>query len=154
MEELKVGDTAPNFTSVDQNNNKVALNDYKGKKVILYFYPKDNTPGCSLEACDFRDNYQSLKTKGFEVLGVSTDDEKSHKKFETKFDLPFTLIADTDKSIVEKYGVWIEKSMYGKTYMGTNRKTFVIDEEGIILAVISKVDTKSPSQQVLNTLNN
>lgn len=154
MEELKVGDTAPNFTSVDQNNNKVALSDYKGKKVILYFYPKDNTPGCTLEACDFRDNYQSLKTKGFEVLGVSTDDEKSHKKFETKFDLPFTLIADTDKSIVEKYGVWIEKSMYGKTYMGTNRKTFVIDEEGIILAVISKVDTKSPSQQVLNTLNN
>ena len=154
MEELKVGDTAPNFTSVDQNNNKVALSEYKGKKVILYFYPKDNTPGCSLEACDFRDNYQSLKTKGFEVLGVSTDDEKSHKKFETKFDLPFTLIADTDKSIVEKYGVWIEKSMYGKTYMGTNRKTFVIDEEGIILAVISKVDTKSPSQQVLNTLNN
>ena len=154
MEELKVGDTAPNFTSVDQNNNKVALSNYKGKKVILYFYPKDNTPGCTLEACDFRDNYQSLKTKGFEVLGVSTDDEKSHKKFETKFDLPFTLIADTDKSIVEKYGVWIEKSMYGKTYMGTNRKTFVIDEEGIILAVISKVDTKSPSQQVLNTLNN
>lgn len=153
MEELKVGDKAPNFTSVDQNNNKVALSDYKGQKVILYFYPKDNTPGCTLEACDFRDNYQSLKTKGFEVLGVSTDDEKSHKKFETKFDLPFTLIADTDKSIVERYGVWIEKSMYGKMYMGTNRKTFVIDEDGVILAIIIKVDTKNPSQQVLDALN-
>ena len=153
MEELKVGDTAPGFTSVDQNNNSVSLGDYKGKKVILYFYPKDNTPGCTLEACDFRDNYQSLKAKGFEVLGVSTDDEKSHKKFETKFDLPFTLIADTDKSIVESYGVWIEKSMYGKTYMGTNRKTFVIDETGKILAIINKVDTKSPSQQVLDALN-
>jgi peroxiredoxin Q/BCP len=152
MEELKVGDKAPDFKSVDQNNNTVNLSDYKGKKVILYFYPKDNTPGCTLEACDFRDNYQSLKSKGFEVLGVSTDDEKSHKKFETKFDLPFTLIADTDKSIVESYGVWVEKSMYGKTYMGTNRKTFVIDGQGIISAIINKVDTKNSSQQVLAAL--
>jgi peroxiredoxin Q/BCP len=152
MEELKVGDKAPDFKSVDQNNNTVNLSDYKGKKVILYFYPKDNTPGCTLEACDFRDNYQSLKSKGFEVLGVSTDDEKSHKKFETKFDLPFTLIADTDKSIVESYGVWVEKSMYGKTYMGTNRKTFVIDGQGIISAIINKVDTKYSSQQVLAAL--
>lgn len=153
MVELIVGDRAPEFTSVDQNNNPVSLKDFKGQKVILYFYPKDNTPGCTLEACNFRDNYQFLKAKGFEVLGISTDDEKSHKKFEVKFDLPFTLIADTDKSIVESYGVWIEKSMYGKTYMGTNRKTFVIDENGVILAIITKVDTKNSSQQVLDALN-
>ena len=125
---------------------------FKGKKLAIYFYPKDNTPGCNAEACSFKDNYQFLTSQGFEVVGVSTDDEKSHKKFETKFELPFTLIADTDKAIVEKYGVWVEKSMYGKKYMGTARKTFIIDENQNIIAIIDKVDTKNASQQVLDTL--
>ena len=152
MATLQAGDLAPLFTAKNQNGETVSLTDYKGKKVILYFYPKDNTPGCTAEACDFRDNYQSLTSQGFEVIGVSTDDEKSHKKFEAKFDLPFTLIADTEKTIVESYGVWVEKSMYGKSYMGTSRKTFVIDEEGKIITVIDKVDTKAPSKQVLDLL--
>jgi peroxiredoxin Q/BCP len=152
MATLQAGDLAPLFTAKNQNGETVSLSDFKGKKVILYFYPKDNTPGCTAEACDFRDNYQSLTSQGFEVIGVSTDDEKSHKKFEAKFDLPFTLIADTEKTIVESYGVWVEKSMYGKSYMGTSRKTFVIDEEGKIITVIDKVDTKAPSKQVLDLL--
>jgi len=152
MASLQAGDLAPLFTAKNQNGETVSLTDYNGKKVILYFYPKDNTPGCTAEACDFRDNYQSLTSQGFEVIGVSTDDEKSHKKFEAKFELPFTLIADTEKTIVENYGVWVEKSMYGKSYMGTSRKTFVIDEEGKIITVIDKVDTKAPSKQVLDLL--
>lgn len=152
MAALKPGDKAPEFTSTDQNGKEVSLKDFAGKKVVLYFYPKDNTPGCTAEACDFRDNYQSLKAKGFEILGVSTDDEKSHKKFEEKFDLPFNLLADTNQDIVNKYGVWIEKNMYGKTYMGTNRKTFVIDEEGNIQTIIEKVDTKNASQQLLESI--
>lgn len=150
--ELKQGDKAPEFTSKDQHGNTVSLSDFIGKKVVLYFYPKDNTPGCTAEACDFRDNYQSLKAKGFEILGVSTDDEKSHKKFVDKFELPFTLLADTEKDIVEKYGVWVEKSMYGKKYMGTDRKTFVIDENGAIQTIISKVDTKNASAQLLEAI--
>lgn len=152
MAALKEGDQAPQFTANNQNGTAVALADFLGKKVILYFYPKDNTPGCTVEACDFRDNYQSLTQKGFEVIGVSTDDEKSHKKFETKFELPFTLIADTEQEIVNKYGVWIEKSMYGKKYMGTERKTFVIDEQGKIIHIINKVDTKNATQQLLDLL--
>nr|MBC7613481.1 thioredoxin-dependent thiol peroxidase [Pseudopedobacter sp.] len=152
MLELKVGDKAPIFTANDQNGKPVSLANFKGKKVILYFYPKDNTPGCTAEACDFRDNYQSLTSKGFEVIGVSTDDEKSHQKFITKFELPFTLIADKEKEIVEAYGVWVEKNMYGKKYMGTSRKTFLIDEEGKIAAIIDKVDTKNSSQQLLEAI--
>ncbi len=156
MAELKEGDKAPQFTSTDQNGKKVSLSDFLGKKVVLYFYPKDNTPGCTAEACDFRDNYKSLKAKGFEVLGVSTDDEKSHKKFEEKYELPFTLLADVNKDIIEQYGVWVEKNMYGKKYMGTDRKTFVIDEDGNIQAIIKKVDTKNASKQLLDalTINN
>jgi len=153
MEILKEGDQAPSFTSTDQNGNTVSLSDFLGKKIVLYFYPKDNTPGCTAEACDFRDNYQSLKSKGYEVIGVSTDDEKSHKKFEEKFALPFTLLADNNKDIVEKYGVWVEKSMYGKKYMGTDRKTFVIDEQGKISTIIQKVDTKNATEQLLATLS-
>ncbi|TKB98901.1 thioredoxin-dependent thiol peroxidase [Pedobacter cryophilus] len=152
MAALKEGDLAPSFTAKNQNGEFVSLSDFAGKKVILYFYPKDNTPGCTTEACDFRDNYQSLTSKGFEVIGVSTDDEKSHKKFEAKFELPFTLIADTEKEIVEKYGVWVEKSMYGKKYMGTDRKTFLIDETGKIITIINKVDTKNASQQLLEAI--
>ena len=147
---LKEGDKAPAFTAKDQNGKEVSLADYQGKNVILYFYPKDDTPGCTAESCDFRDNYQSLLSKGFEVIGVSTDDEKSHKKFETKYSLPFTLIADNELKIVEAYGVWVEKNMYGKKYMGTARTTFIIDAEGVITHVISKVATKASSQQVLD----
>jgi thioredoxin-dependent peroxiredoxin len=149
MSTLNQGDKAPDFTSKDQNGNAISLAQFKGKKVVLYFYPKDSTPGCTAEACDFRDNYQGLKAQGIEVLGVSIDDEKSHQKFITKYDLPFTLLADTDKSIVEAYGVWGEKSMYGKKYMGTNRTTFIIDEDGNIAHIITKVDTKAPTAQVL-----
>jgi peroxiredoxin Q/BCP len=152
MATLKEGDRAPDFTAKDQNGKTVSLADYKGKNVILYFYPKDDTPGCTAESCSFRDNYQSLLSKGFEVIGVSTDDEKSHKKFETKYNLPFTLIADNDKHIVEAYGVWVEKNMYGKQYMGTARTTFIIDGNGIISHLISKVDTKDSSRQVLDLI--
>jgi len=152
MTTLKAGDKAPDFTAKDQNGKTVSLSEFKGKTVILYFYPKDDTPGCTAEACDFRDNYQSLIGKGFEVIGVSTDDEKSHKKFENKYNLPFPLIADTDHSIVEAYGVWSEKNMYGNKYMGTMRTTFIIDADGTINKVIDKVDTKASSQQVLDLL--
>jgi len=152
MSTLKAGDKAPDFTSKDQNGNTVSLGQFAGKKVVLYFYPKDDTPGCTAEACDFRDNYQGLVSKGIEVLGVSVDDEKSHQKFINKHSLPFTLLADTDKQIVEAYGVWGEKNMYGKKYMGTNRTTFIIDENGNIEHVIAKVDTKSPTAQVLDLI--
>lgn len=154
MAELKEGDIAPKFTAKDQNGDTVSLSDFAGKDVILYFYPKDDTPGCTAEACDFRDNYQSLQKQGFNVIGVSTDDEASHKKFVNKYQLPFTLISDTDKSIVEAYGVWVEKNMYGKKYMGTARKTFLIDKAGKINRIIDKVDTKESSKQVLDLLNN
>ncbi len=150
MTEIKEGDQAPVFSANDQNGNCVSLNDYIGKNVILYFYPKDDTPGCTAEACSFRDNYQSLLQHGFEVIGVSTDDEKSHQKFISKYQLPFALISDTDKKIVESYGVWVEKNMYGKKYMGTARKTFVIDKTGKIRTIIDKVDTKNSSQQILD----
>jgi len=152
MAELKEGAQAPDFTAKDQNGNDFTLSSLRGKEVILYFYPKDDTPGCTAEACSFRDNYQSLLNEGFEVVGVSTDDEKSHQKFINKYQLPFTLISDTDKHIVESYGVWVEKNMYGKKYMGTARKTFILDKEGTIKKVIEKVDTKNSSQQVLDLM--
>lgn len=152
MATLTEGTKAPGFTANDQNGKTVSLSDFNGKTVILYFYPKDDTPGCTAEACDFRDNYQYLSSQGYEVIGVSVDDEKSHKKFETKYSLPFTLIADTDHQIVEAYGVWVEKNMYGKKYMGVARTTFIINGEGIITNIISKVDTKNSSQQVLDLL--
>lgn len=154
MSELKEGQKAPEFTAADQDGNTVTLNQFLGKKVVLYFYPKDDTPGCTAEACDFRDNYQGLTAKGIVVLGVSVDDEKSHQKFATKHSLPFTLLADTDKKIVEAYGVWGEKNMYGKKYMGTNRTTFLIDEKGVITHIIKKVETKNSTAQVLGLLEN
>jgi peroxiredoxin Q/BCP len=153
MTELQEGQKAPDFTAKDQEGNNISLAQFAGKIIVLYFYPKDDTPGCTAEACDFRDNYQGLADKNIVVLGVSVDDEKSHKKFIAKHNLPFTLLADTDKQIVEAYGVWGEKSMYGKTYMGTNRKTFVIDSDGNIAHIISKVDTKNATNQVLELLN-
>jgi peroxiredoxin Q/BCP len=152
MAKLKEGNKAPDFTANDQNGQTVSLSDFKGKNVILYFYPKDDTPGCTAEACSFRDNYQSLLSQGFQVIGVSTDDENSHKKFESKYNLPFPLIADTDQKIVEDYGVWVEKNNYGKTYMGTARTTFIIDQSGTISNIIEKVDSKNASQQVLDLL--
>ena len=146
---LKVGDKAPDFTSKDQNGNTVSLKDMKGQRVVLYFYPKDDTPGCTKEACSFRDADDVYHSKGIKVLGVSTDDEKSHTKFISKFQLPFDLLADTDKQIVEAYGVWGEKSMYGKKYMGTNRKTFLIDEDGKIVKIFDKVDVANHADEVL-----
>jgi peroxiredoxin Q/BCP len=146
------GEKAPDFTAKDQNGNTVSLSDFKGKNVILYFYPQDNTPTCTNEACNFRDNYQSLLSKGFSVIGVSPDTEKSHKKFETKFNLPFPLIADPDRKIVEQYGLWAEKMMFGRKYMGVLRTTFVIDPKGNIKKVIDKVESKNASQQVLDLL--
>jgi peroxiredoxin Q/BCP len=152
MTKLKQGDKAPDFTAKDQNGNTVSLSDFRGKNVILYFYPKDNTPTCTAEACNFRDNYQSLLSKGFAVIGVSTDTEKSHKRFEKKFSLPFPLIADPDRKIVDQYGLWAEKMLFGRKYMGTLRTTFVIDPKGKIIGVIDKVDSKNSSQQVIDLL--
>ena len=146
---LNIGDKAPEFESKDQNGKTVKLSDYKGKKVILYFYPKDNTPGCTAQSCNLRDNYSQLQQQGYEVIGISTDSEKSHQNFISKYELPFTLIADTDKQIVEQYGVWQEKSMYGRKYMGTMRYTFVIDENGSIQDIITKVKTSDHAQQIL-----
>ena len=145
-----VGEKAPEFRAKDQNGAEVKVEDYAGKKLVLFFYPKDNTPGCTKEACNLRDNYELLKEKGFEILGVSIDGEKSHHKFIDKHELPFALLADTEKQVVEDYGVWGEKKMYGKTYMGTHRKTFIIDEKGDIEHVIEKVKTADHTQQILN----
>lgn len=148
---LAIGDKAPLFSGIDQNERKVSLKDLKGKKVILYFYPKDDTPGCTAESCNLRDNWSLLKKKGYEIVGVSADDAESHKKFADKYDLNFTLLADTDKKVIEDYGVWGEKSMYGKKYMGIIRTTFVINEKGKIEKIFDKVDTKNHSEQILET---
>lgn len=146
---LKEGDKAPDFTSKDQDGNEIKLSDLKGERVVLYFYPKDNTPGCTKEACSFRDADGVFRSKGIRVLGVSTDDERSHQKFISKFQLPFDLLADTDHSIVEAYGVWGEKSMYGRKYMGTFRKTFLIDEKGKIVKIFDKVKVDEHADEVL-----
>ncbi len=146
---LKAGDKAPDFSVNDQNGNPVSLSDFKGQKVVLYFYPKDNTPGCTSEACNLRDNHTVLQKAGYKVLGVSTDSEKSHQNFISKHELPFTLLADTEKEIHEKYGTWVEKSMYGRKYMGTARVTFLIDENGVIENIIEKVKVKDHTEQIL-----
>jgi peroxiredoxin Q/BCP len=146
---LTAGSKAPDFTTKDQNGNDVKLTDFRGKKLVLYFYPKDMTPGCTAESCNLRDNYKVLLKQGYEVLGVSTDNEKSHQKFIEKEKLPFSLLADTDKSLHNKYGTWVEKSMYGRKYMGTARVTFIINENGIIEEIIGKVDTKNHTDQIL-----
>ncbi|HMR56742.1 MAG TPA: thioredoxin-dependent thiol peroxidase [Cyclobacteriaceae bacterium] len=146
---ILAGSKAPGFKTTDQDGNPVQLSDFTGKKVVLYFYPKDQTPGCTAEACSLRDNYKALKKAGYEVLGISSDDEKSHRKFIAKENLPFRLLADTDKSVHHLFGTWVEKSMYGRKYMGTARVTFVIDEKGIIAEVIEKVDTKNHADQIL-----
>jgi peroxiredoxin Q/BCP len=153
MSQIKEGSKAPSFEGIDQNGKIVKLNDFKGRKVVLYFYPKDNTTGCTAEACNLRDNYDSLIEKGFAVVGVSPDSEKSHKGFAGKYSLPFQLIADTSKKILNDYGVWGEKKMYGKSYFGVIRTTFVIDENGIIEKIISKVDTAGHTEQIFRLYN-
>jgi peroxiredoxin Q/BCP len=150
MEELKVGDKAPDFKATNQAGEIISLADFSGKKLILYFYPKDNTPGCTTESCNFRDNYQSLIHKGFEVVGVSVDSEASHQRFSKKHNLPFHLLVDEDKKIVQDYQVWGEKNLYGMKYMGTKRTTYVISESGIIEHIITKVKNKDASQQILD----
>ena len=147
---LNVGDKAPDFTANDQDGNAVKLSSLKGGKVILYFYPKDMTPGCTAQACNLRDNYKTLIKQGYEVLGISTDTEKLHQKFIAKEKLPFRLLSDPEKNVHALYDTWVEKSMYGRKYMGTARKTFVIDEKGKIEEIIEKVDTKNHTSQILS----
>jgi peroxiredoxin Q/BCP len=151
---LKEGDAAPDFTAKNQDGEEIKLADYKGEKVVLYFYPKDDTPGCTKQACSLRDGFLKLKANNITVFGVSTDDEKSHRKFIEKYDLPFPLLADTDKEIVNKYGVYGEKNMYGKKYMGTNRTTFLIDEDGKIAKIMKKVKVAEHADEVLDAFSN
>jgi peroxiredoxin Q/BCP len=148
---LKPGNKAPDFTATDQNGNTVSLSDYKGKKVVIYFYPQDDTQTCTKEACNLRDNFSSLKKKDIVVLGVSPDDEKSHKKFEAKFSLPFTLLADTGLKIIKKYGVWGEKLFMGRLYDGLHRTTFLVNEAGKIDHIITNVKSGTHAQQILET---
>lgn len=150
---IEVGQKAPDFKGINQNGQEISLSQFKGKKVILYFYPKDNTPGCTAEACNLNDNYQYWLSKGYEVIGISPDSVASHKKFEEKFGLSFHLISDTEKTILQAYGVWGEKKNYGKVYFGVIRTTFIIDEKGIIEKVISKVDTKNHTEQIVKELD-
>ena len=146
---LKIGDRMPEFEVVDQDGKMVKSEDLIGKKTIIYFYPKDNTSGCTAEACSLRDNYQALQAKGYNVVGVSKDSVASHKKFAQKYELPFTLLADTSTQLLQTFGAWGEKKMYGKTVMGTIRKTFIFDENGILAEIIEKVDTKNHAEQIL-----
>jgi peroxiredoxin Q/BCP len=146
---INIGDKAPVFNSINEKGEQVQLKDFKGQKLVLYFYPKDDTPGCTAEACDLRDNYQHFLKAGFQILGVSPDTASKHQKFIAEYDLPFSLLADESHEVAEAYGVWVEKSMYGRKYMGIQRTTFVIDEKGNISQIIEKVDTKNHSKQLL-----
>jgi peroxiredoxin Q/BCP len=153
MNLLEVGAKAPDFKTINQDGKPVALADYKGKKVVLYFYPRDDTPGCTKEACAFRDDFAKFRKANIEILGVSVDGEKSHKSFAQKYDLPFSLLADTDKTIVQAYGACGEKNRYGKTYMGTHRITYLIDEEGRIAAVFPKVKPEEHAEEILGLVS-
>lgn len=146
---ISEGKKAPAFKGKDQNGKTVSLADFAGKKLVIYFYPQDDTPTCTTQACNLRDNYGLLRNAGFEIIGISPDDEKKHKKFETKYDLPFTLIADTKNSIIDKYGVWGEKQLYGRKYMGLLRTTFLVDEKGIIRKVFLKPKSKQHAEEIL-----
>ena len=150
MSKLKQGDKAPVIDAIDQLGNSITLEQFKGKKVILYFYPKDDTPGCTAEACNLRDNYNELIKQGFQIVGVSSDPVSSHKRFAKKYNLPFPLISDTDKKVITDYGVWGHKKFLGRSYDGILRTTFIIDEQGIIERVISKVETKMHTEQIIN----
>ena len=152
MNKLKAGDQAPEFSGVDQNGETISLTQFRGQKVILYFYPKDDTPGCTAEACNLRDNYNTLLGNGFKIIGVSVDSVESHLKFSGKYSLPFPLIADTDKKIVNDYGVWGDKNMYGKTYQGIFRTTFIISEDGTIENIFEKVQTSDHTNQILDSI--
>ena len=149
MKHLKVGDQAPDFSVKDQSGNKIKLSDYAGKRVVIYFYPKDNTPGCTAQACNIRDNYSDLEKEGIVILGVSADSEASHQKFIDKFDLPFALLADVDKKMLNDYGVWGEKKFMGRVYDGIHRTTFIIDESHVIVGIIEKPKTKDHSREIL-----
>ena len=149
MTTLKIGDKAPHFTSTNQDGNIISLDDFKGKKVVLFFYPKANTPGCTLEACNLRDNYERFQALGYEILGVSADSEKRQSNFRNKFNFPYSLLADTDKSVINAFRVWGPKKFMGRTYDGIHRTTFVIDENGIIEDIILKVNTKAHTGQIL-----
>jgi thioredoxin-dependent peroxiredoxin len=151
--QLKEGDKAPAFTGKDQNGNKISLSSLKGQKVVLYFYPQDDTPTCTIQACNLRDNYALLKKEGFTVLGVSPDDEKDHKKFEEKYQLPFTLIADAGHAVIDKYGVWGEKQLYGRKYMGLFRTTFIIDEKGMIDKIYLRPKNKAHAEEIIRNWN-
>lgn len=152
MTPLTEGDKAPEFSANDQNGKKISLKDFKGKTVVLYFYPEDDTPTCTIEACNLRDNYADLQKEGLVVLGVSPDDGKKHKKFEEKYNLPFTLLEDPDKKIIDKYGVWGEKNLYGRKYMGLFRTTFLIDKDGIIFKIFKKPKSKIHSEEILKAV--
>ncbi|MBS1509762.1 MAG: thioredoxin-dependent thiol peroxidase [Bacteroidetes bacterium] len=149
MTTVTEGSKAPAFKGKDQNGNTISLADFKGKKVALYFYPEDDTPTCTVQACNLRDNYALLKKHGIEVLGVSPDEEKKHKKFEAKYNLPFTLIADPDHTIIDKYGVWGEKQLYGRKYMGLHRTTFLVDEKGIVKKIFLKPKNKQHAEEII-----
>ena len=149
MTHLTVGQKAPAFSSIDQNGNKISLTNFKGQKVVLYFYPQDSTPTCTVQACNLRDNYALLQKEGFVVIGVSPDDAISHKKFEVKHNLPFPLIADTQNVVIEKYGVWGEKQLYGRKYMGLHRTTFVINEKGMIEKIFQKPKSKQHAEEII-----
>ena len=146
---IKIGDKMPSFEVVDQDGKTVKSEDLLGKKTIIYFYPKDNTSGCTAEACNLRDNYEAMVAKGYNVIGVSKDSAASHKKFAEKYQLPFTLLADTSTEMIQAFGAWGEKSLYGRKYMGTLRETFIFDENGILVEIIAKVDTKNHAAQIL-----
>lgn len=146
---LKIGDRMPSFDVVDQDGNKVSAEDLKGRKTVVYFYPKDNTSGCTAEACNLRDNYEALTAEGYEVVGVSKDSAASHRKFKDKHELPFTLLSDPSTQMLQAFGAWGEKKMYGKTVMGTIRRTFIFNEEGILERIIDKVDTRNHAEQIL-----
>ena len=147
---LKIGDKMPDFEVVDQDGNQVSSKDLIGKKTVVYFYPKDNTSGCTAEACSIRDNYESLVAKGYNVIGVSKDSAASHRKFREKYDLPFTLLSDISTQMLQAFGAWGEKKMYRKTVMGTIRRTFIFDEEGVLTRIIEKVDTKNHAAEILD----
>ena len=149
---LKEGQKAPQFTGVDQDGNKVSLADYKGKKIALYFYPEDDTPTCTIQACNLRDRYDLLKKEGFTVIGVSPDDPEKHQKFREKFDLPFTLLSDPKHIIINKYGVWGEKNLYGRKYMGLHRTSFVIDEKGVIRKIFLRPKNKAHAEEIMASL--
>jgi peroxiredoxin Q/BCP len=153
MSDLKEGDLAPVINAVDENGELITLEQYRGKRVVLYFYPKDNTPGCTAESCDLRDNYSQFMEQGIEIIGVSADSGKSHLNFKSKYKLPFRLISDVDKKVLNDYGAWGEKKLYGKSYMGVLRKTFVLNEEGYVEKIFEKVNTKEHSKQIFAELS-